>query len=112
METGLLTVAFFIILGLLSIIYKQRIDNKNIKDDLIKSKEVKNFMKISLTHARERYLGIEGELKTIKEQYTKSKKGNIELLERLKEHKDLNGTIKELRNQIELSDKRLRKEDS
>jgi len=36
METGLLTVAFFIILGLLSIIYKQRIDNKNIKDDLIK----------------------------------------------------------------------------
>ena len=91
METGLLTVAFFIILGLLSIIYKQRIDNKNIKDDLIKSKDVKNFMKISLTHARERYMGIEEELKTIKEQYTKSKKGNIELLDR----------IKQLKNQIE-----------
>jgi len=90
METGLLTVAFFIILGLLSIIYKQRIDNKNIKDDLIQSKEDKIFMKISLTHARERYMGIEEELKTIKEQYTKSKKGNIELLERIKHLKSLN----------------------
>ena len=91
METGLLTVAFFIILGLLSIIYKQRIDNKNIKDDLIQSKEDKIFIKISLTHSRERYMGIEEALKTIKEQYTKSKKGNIELLDR----------IKQLKNQIE-----------
>jgi len=36
-------------------------------------------------------MGIEEELKTIKEQYTKSKKGNIELLDR----------IKQLKNQIE-----------